>query len=72
MVPASAGEAVVGGVWQVLHHYIDYGRVDELPGATAQLTYMLLTPFIGAKAAKKTALSAVAEHEQSAAGAGVG
>jgi AcrR family transcriptional regulator len=72
VIPASAGEAVVGGVWQVLHHYIDYGRVDELPGATAQLTYMLLTPFIGAKAAKKTALSAVAEHEPSAAGAGVG
>jgi hypothetical protein len=78
VVPAIAGEAVVGGVWQVLHHYIDSGRVDELPGATAQLTYMLLTPFIGAKAAKKTALTAAAEYEReheaqpSATGAGVG
>jgi AcrR family transcriptional regulator len=46
-VPSIAAEAVVGGIWQVLHHYIDNDRVAELPDAAAQLTYFALTPFLG-------------------------
>jgi AcrR family transcriptional regulator len=61
VVPAIAGEAVVGGVWQVIHHYIDSNRIAELPAALPQLTYMLLTPFLGAKEAAKVALAAGAE-----------
>jgi AcrR family transcriptional regulator len=56
-VPEIAAEAVVGGCWQVIHHYIDNDRLDELPAAQAQLTYMLLTPFLGAERAAKVALS---------------
>jgi AcrR family transcriptional regulator len=56
-VPAIAAEAVVGGCWQVIHHYIDNDRLDELPQAQAQLTYILLTPFLGSKQAAKVALS---------------
>jgi AcrR family transcriptional regulator len=56
-VPEIAAEAVVGGCWQVIHHYIDNDRLDELPAAAAQLTYMLLTPFMGAERAAKVALS---------------
>jgi AcrR family transcriptional regulator len=56
-VPAIAAEAVVGGCWQVIHHYIDNDRLDELPAAAPQLTYMLLTPFLGAKQAAQAALS---------------
>jgi AcrR family transcriptional regulator len=56
-VPEIAAEAVVGGCWQVIHHYIDNDRLNELPAAQAQLTYMLLTPFLGAERAAKVALS---------------
>jgi AcrR family transcriptional regulator len=46
-VPAIAGEAIAGGVWQILHHYIESDRIDELCGAVPQLTYFALTPFLG-------------------------
>ncbi len=46
-VPAIAAEAVVGGIWQVFHHYVEHDRVAELPAATAQLTYFALAPFLG-------------------------
>ena len=46
-VPAIAAEAVVGGVWQIFHHYVEHDRVAELPAATAQLTYFVLAPFLG-------------------------
>jgi AcrR family transcriptional regulator len=54
-VPAIAAEAVVGGAWQVLHHYIENEGIDELPGAAPQLTYMLLTPFLGPEQAAAAA-----------------
>ena len=64
-VPAITAEAVVGGCWQVLHHYISNDRIDELADAAPQLTYMMLTPFLGSKLAAETALSspALREHE---------
>jgi AcrR family transcriptional regulator len=46
-VPPIAAEAVVGGIWQILHHYIDNDRLGELPDVAAQLTYFALTPFLG-------------------------
>ena len=55
-VPGIAAEAVVGGCWQVLHHYIENDRIDELPEASPQLTYMLLTPFLGPRRAAEVAL----------------
>jgi AcrR family transcriptional regulator len=55
-VPAIAAEAVVGGVWQVLHHYIESNCLDELLEAAPQLVYLLLTPFIGAEEATEMAL----------------
>jgi AcrR family transcriptional regulator len=60
-VPAIAAEAVVGGVWQVLHHYVDSNRIDELPDAAPQLTYALLTPFLGPKRAAEQAVRAAPE-----------
>jgi AcrR family transcriptional regulator len=56
-VPAIAAEAVVGGCWQVLHYYVENDRIGELPAAAPQLTYMLLTPFLGPKRATEVALS---------------
>jgi AcrR family transcriptional regulator len=46
-VPTIAGEAIAGGIWQVMHHYVESDSVAELPGATPQLTYFALTPFLG-------------------------
>lgn len=79
-VPPIAAEAVVGGCWQVIHHYIDSDRLEELPNAAAQLTYMLLTPFLGPKRACQVALSSpwldgspppMAEHAAHTAEAGL-
>jgi AcrR family transcriptional regulator len=65
-VPAIAGEAVVGGIWQVLHHYVENECIEELPEATPQLTYMVLTPFIGPQAAATVARAAKAQAAQPA------
>ena len=54
-VPAIAPEAVVGGIWQVLHHYIERGMLSELPAVTPQLIYLTLTPFLGAQQAAEEA-----------------
>jgi AcrR family transcriptional regulator len=63
-VPAIAAEAVVGGCWQVLHHYVENERINELPGAWPQLTYMLLTPFLGAEEAAAVAQRPLGEGEK--------
>jgi AcrR family transcriptional regulator len=55
-VPAIAAEAAVGGIWQVLHHYIESDGLDELLEAAPQLVYLLLTPFIGPEQATEIAL----------------
>ncbi len=52
-VPAIAAEAVTGGVWQILHDYIDNGRSNELPGLAPQISYLTLVPFLGSSAAVK-------------------
>jgi AcrR family transcriptional regulator len=59
-VPAIAAEAITGGIWQILHHYIESDCIAELPGAVPQLTYFALTPFLGAADAAAYALSAKA------------
>lgn len=52
-------EAVVGGIWQILHHYVEADRVDELPGAAPQLIYFALAPFLGPDEAAEVALSSM-------------
>jgi AcrR family transcriptional regulator len=60
-VPEIAAEAVAGGVWQVLHHYIEHRRLHELLDASPQLVYLTLSPFVGpeiaAGAARRPAAS---------------
>jgi hypothetical protein len=51
-------EALVGGIWQLLHHYVERGCAHELPALTPQLTYFALTPFLGAEHAASVALAA--------------
>jgi AcrR family transcriptional regulator len=59
-VPVIAAEAIAGGIWQVLHHYIENERISELPDAAPQIVYFALTPFLGAKEAAKAAKRAPA------------
>jgi AcrR family transcriptional regulator len=58
-LPPLIAEAVVGGIWQVLHHYIERDCVEELPGVAPQLTYFALAPFLGAERAASAALAGV-------------
>ncbi|MGH2863968.1 MAG: TetR/AcrR family transcriptional regulator [Solirubrobacteraceae bacterium] len=54
-VPAIAAEAVAGGIWQVLHHYIENDCLGGLIGAAPQLTYFALSPFLGTARAAEVA-----------------
>ena len=54
-VPAIAAEAIAGGVWQVLHDFIDTGRISELPALAPQIVFLALVPFLGSRAAANAA-----------------
>jgi AcrR family transcriptional regulator len=54
-VPAIAAEAVAGGIWQVLHHYIENDCLSGLTGIGTQLAYLALTPFLGPAQAAEVA-----------------
>jgi len=56
-VPAIAAEAIAGGAWQIMHHYVQSGSLAELRGAVPQMTYFALTPFLGPERAAAYALS---------------
>jgi AcrR family transcriptional regulator len=54
-VPAIAAEAIAGGIWQVLHHYVEHDCITELRDTAAQLVYFALTPFLGPAEAAEVA-----------------
>jgi AcrR family transcriptional regulator len=56
-VPEIVAEAVVGGIWQILHHYVESDGIERLPGAAPQLIYFALAPFLGPEEAAAAALS---------------
>jgi AcrR family transcriptional regulator len=64
-VPALAAEAVAGGIWQILHYYIEHSWFGELPALAPQLTCFALTPFLGVEAAVATAHSIPRPSQQS-------
>jgi AcrR family transcriptional regulator len=49
-------EAITGGIWQVLHLYIERDSTAALPGVAPQLIYFTLAPFLGAEQAATVAL----------------
>jgi AcrR family transcriptional regulator len=53
--PKIAPEAVAGGAWQILHQYVVRDRIHELPGLIPQLSYLVLTPFVGPGLATRVA-----------------
>ncbi len=50
-LPVITAEAVTGGVWQILHDYVDTGRMSELKDLAPQVSYLALVPFLGSEAA---------------------
>lgn len=52
------GEAIVGGIFELLHDFILHGRTSELPDLTEHVCYIALTPLIGAQAAWQAASEA--------------
>lgn len=57
-VPEVVGEAIVGGLWSIIQREVGYGRAKQLPELTAELTYITLTPFLGAQEASNLANAA--------------
>ena len=54
--PAIAAEAIIGGVWQILHDYVDDERTAELADLVPQLVYLTLVPFLGPRAAAQASI----------------
>ncbi|HST54987.1 MAG TPA: TetR/AcrR family transcriptional regulator [Solirubrobacteraceae bacterium] len=52
--PPVVGEAIVGGVFELLHDYILRGLTHRLPELADHITYIALTPFVGKRVAMKT------------------
>ena len=45
------GEAIVGGVFELLHDYVLRGRSARLPELADHVVYIALAPFMGAEGA---------------------
>jgi AcrR family transcriptional regulator len=54
-VPGIVPEAIAGGIWQVLHNYIEHQDIGDIAELTPQLVYFALAPFLGAKEAARVA-----------------
>jgi AcrR family transcriptional regulator len=46
-------EAIVGAIWQIIHHYVVRGAARQLPILTDIATYIVLVPALGGEAAMK-------------------
>jgi AcrR family transcriptional regulator len=49
--PAVAGEAILGAVWAILSSYAPHDRLRYLPCLVDHLTYLILAPYVGPRAA---------------------
>ncbi|HST55864.1 MAG TPA: TetR/AcrR family transcriptional regulator [Solirubrobacteraceae bacterium] len=47
-VPNVAPEAIAGGAWQMIHHYVAHDQIERLPELTDYIAYIALAPFMGA------------------------
>jgi AcrR family transcriptional regulator len=57
--PAITIEAIGGGLFELMYHYVMRDRVHEMPAATTHATYVALAPFIGPEQAARVACEAV-------------
>jgi AcrR family transcriptional regulator len=54
-VPEVLDEAIIGGLWNIIQHEVGHGRAAQLPLLAPELTYITLTPFLGAEQAAQVA-----------------
>ena len=54
-IPATTSQALVGGLWATIAHELAHGRANQLPELAPELTYIVLTPFLGAQEAAEVA-----------------
>jgi AcrR family transcriptional regulator len=54
-VPLTVVEATVAGVFGLVFNYVSTQRTSALPGLLPEVTYFVLVPFIGARAAAEAA-----------------
>jgi len=47
-LPRLVGQAIVGGMWNVIHHEVAHERTAALARLTPRLAYIALAPFVGA------------------------
>ncbi len=66
--PPIAPDAIGGAVWELLQHHIRHEPIERLPLLAPQVTYIALTPFLGAQRAARAAV-AQPEGTQGASGA---
>lgn len=59
--PTIAAEAIAGGIWAILHHYIENDCIGALASTAPQVTYFALTPFLGPEEAAAVARQSLAE-----------
>ncbi len=53
--PSVAGEAIVGGVFELLRDYVSRGLTERLPELATHATYIALAPFVGSEEAAAVA-----------------
>lgn len=53
-------EAIVGAIWQIVHHYVVRGSARQLPILTDLATYIVLVPALGGEAAMEEVCEAQA------------
>jgi hypothetical protein len=56
-VPEVVGEAIIGGLWNVIQREVGYGRSSQLPELAPELAYITLAPFLGAEEAAQIAMN---------------
>jgi AcrR family transcriptional regulator len=60
-VPAGVVRAVIAGVYGVIYDFVSTGRAADLPDQLADLTYLVVVPFLGPAAAVRAASGPVEE-----------
>jgi hypothetical protein len=53
MPPPVVREAIVGGLFELMHDYILRGRAERLPDLVDHMMYILITPFAGGEVAAR-------------------
>jgi len=51
MPPPIVREAIVGGIFELMHDYILHGRTEHLPELSDHVMYFLVAPFAGSEIA---------------------